>query len=91
MKKTVHYRHKLAQGTQVREEEFGLLFYTMTGPKLIILNCDYLISCDYFESNKTLDQWIQQQKKITTYAKDRIIELKNCIKQLVSKGIIIEY
>jgi putative mycofactocin binding protein MftB len=91
MKKTAHHRHKLAQGTQVREEDFGLLFYTRTGPKLFFLNCDYLISCDYFESNKTFDEWVQKQKGFSTYAKDRIIELKNSIKQLVSKGLIIEY
>ena len=91
MKKTFRYRHKLAETTQVREEEFGLLFYSMSGPKLFILNCGNLIGCDYFHSEMNLDQWIQQQGGFTTYAKDRIFELKNSIKQLVSKGIIIEY
>ena len=42
-------KYKLAPGTQVREEDFGLLFYTMSGPRLYFLNSGDLIQADFFD------------------------------------------
>ena len=42
-------RYKLAPGTQVREEDFGLLFYTMRGPRLFFLKCGRLLEPGFFE------------------------------------------
>ncbi len=54
-------RYILASGTQVRNEDFGLLFYTMKGPRLYFLASGGLLSPSFFEGKMTLDQWIRME------------------------------
>ncbi|MDY7036296.1 MAG: mycofactocin biosynthesis chaperone MftB, partial [Thermodesulfobacteriota bacterium] len=42
-------KYILAPGTQVREEDFGLLFYTMTGPRLYFLSSGTLLADSFFQ------------------------------------------
>ena len=43
------YRVKLAPGSQVREEDFGLLFYTQQGPALYFVSSGDLLGEDFFQ------------------------------------------
>ena len=88
MKKT---RYKLAPGTQVREEDFGLLFYTMTGPRLFFISSGDLINSDFFQSKMTLEQWIGKQIGRHVVGVNSISELRDGLRQLTEKGVIIEY
>ena len=83
-------RYKLAPGTQVREEDFGLLFYTMFGPRLYFVSCGNLLRCSFFEGTLTLDQWMEKTFAPTFIPKARIAELEARLNLLKEKGIIIE-
>lgn len=86
----VDLRYILAPGTQVREEEFGLLFYTMAGPRLYFLSSGKLLSSLFFEGECTLEQWIKQKCGKEAVSDDRIIEIERNLSQLKGKGVIIE-
>ena len=88
MKKT---RYKLAPGTQVREEDFGLLFYTMTGPRLFFISSGDLINSDFFQSKMTLEQWIGKQVGRDVVETHSVSELKDGLRRLTEKGVILEY
>jgi putative mycofactocin binding protein MftB len=83
-------KYKLAPGTQVREEDFGLLFYTMAGPRLYFMSSGDVIRCGFFRGRLTLEQWIEQHvghdKKKTTSVSD----LKKSLSHLKEKGVIFE-
>jgi len=84
-------RYKLAHGTQVREEAFGLLFYTMAGPRLFFLSSGDLINCDFFEEGLTLEEWIGQHGGRDAIEETSVSELKKGLHQLSEKGVILEY
>ena len=84
-------RYKLAPGTQVREEDFGLLFYTMDGPRLYFVNSGELIQTDFFEDGVPLEQWIRQQAGEDTVTTKAVLGLKKSLDRLAKKGIILEY
>ena len=82
-------KYVLASGTQVREEDFGLLFYTMRGPRLYFLASKNLLAPSFFEGKCTLVQWIQD--RITVPAPvNRLEGITKVLKQLSKKGVIIE-
>ena len=82
-------RYALASGTQVREEDFGLLFYTMKGPRLYFLASKKLLAPSFFDGKYTLDQWLQN--RITAPVPiDRLEGITNVLEQLSKKGVIIE-
>lgn len=83
-------KYKLAQGTQVREEGFGLLFYTMAGPHLYFLSSGKLLDGCFFQGNLTLDQWIRQHAEQNPVAKAQILGLKKALNQLKEKRVILE-
>jgi putative mycofactocin binding protein MftB len=83
-------RYKLAPGSQVREEHFGLLFYTMAGPRLYFLSCGGLLDRDFFKGDLTLETWIRQHTNENAVAKTLIQSLKSSLNQLQEKGVIIE-
>ena len=83
-------RYTLANGTQVREEDFGLLFYQMNGPRLHFVASGGLLSEDFFEGNMTLGEWMGMSDN---QPKNRIQEaqtLSRALKRLTDKGVIIE-
>jgi putative mycofactocin binding protein MftB len=84
-------RYKLATGTQVREEDFGLLFYTMDGPRLYFVSSGDFIRCDFFQGRLTLDQWIKQHAGQDALETTSVSDLKKSLSQLSDKGVILEY
>ncbi len=83
-------RYILASGTQVRKEDFGLLFYTMAGPRLHFLFSDNLLDSAFFQGELALDQWIPEHTEPGSAASARIPALKKTLNQLKEKGVILE-
>jgi putative mycofactocin binding protein MftB len=83
-------RYKLAQGSQVREEDFGLLFYTMAGPRLYFLSCGGLLDRYFFNGELTLETWVRQNSGWDTVPKAWMLSLINSLQQLEEKGVIVE-
>jgi len=83
-------RYALATGTQVREEDFGLLFYTKSGPRLYFLSSGELLKEDFFGSGFTFEKWLDRRKVEEPVSKERLIELGNGLNDLREKGVILE-
>jgi putative mycofactocin binding protein MftB len=81
-------KYKLAPGTQVREEDFGLLFYTMNGPRLYFLASGNLLSDGYFLGEKTLKQWMANHPPHGTGNLTRLAGLTRALDLLAQKGVI---
>jgi putative mycofactocin binding protein MftB len=82
-------RYKLTCGSQVREEDFGLLFYTMEGPRLYFLSSGELLGPSFFYGELTVAQWMQWK------GEEHLLEgpmksLKKALDRLRDKGVIIE-
>jgi putative mycofactocin binding protein MftB len=90
-KKMKQTRYKLAPGTQAREEDFGLLFYSMTGPRLFFMSSGDLITSDFFQSKMPLEHWIRKQVGRDVVETPYVSELKNSLRRLTEKGVIVEY
>jgi len=90
MASTTAARYILASGTQVREEDFGLLFYTMAGPRLYFLSSGKALDPEFFEGQVTLDQWLSRRKIQDSVSKARILKIENNLNQLKEKGVILE-
>ena len=82
-------KYKLARGSQVREEDFGLLFYRMDGPRLFFISSGELISQDFFEGKITLEEWIDKNNK-NCIGEEKVSELNKMLCQLSEKGVIVE-
>jgi putative mycofactocin binding protein MftB len=90
MKSKPETRYKLAPGSQVREENFGLLFYTMVGPRLYFLSCGGLLGSGFFNGELTLETWMRQSTGRDSIPEQLIRGLKDSLNQLREKGVIIE-
>jgi putative mycofactocin binding protein MftB len=90
MKSKTDKRYKLASGSQVREEDFGLLFYTMSGPRLYFMSSGALIGMDFFQGMLTLDQYMERHSNGMSLSWGRISDLRKGLSQLTEKGVIIE-
>jgi putative mycofactocin binding protein MftB len=90
MKSKPETRYKLAPESQVREENFGLLFYTMAGPRLYFLSCGGLLGRDFFNGELTLETWMRQNTGGDSVPKQLIRGLKDSLNQLQERGVIIE-
>lgn len=83
-------RYKLAPGSQVREEDFGLLFYTMYGPRLYFLSSGDWIGCEFFQGILTLEQWLSQHNAAKSMSEATMVEMRAGLDQLKKKGVILE-
>ena len=90
MQSKLETRYKLAPGSQVREEDFGLLFYTMAGPRLYFLSCGGLLDGNFFNGDLTLETWMRQHTNGNVVSKTLIQNLTSSLNQLHEKGVIIE-
>jgi putative mycofactocin binding protein MftB len=79
-------RYKLAPGTQVRREDFGLLFYTMRGPRLFFLNCGRLLEPGFFGGEMTLAHW-ERERSLPEAAS---LGLMRSLTELIDKGVLLE-
>jgi len=78
-------RYRLAQGTQVREEDFGLLFYTMKGPRLFFLKCGRLLEAEFFRGEVSLEGW----KKDRSLSEGASLGIEQSLERLKDKGVIL--
>ena len=84
-------RFTLAPGSQVREEDFGLLFYTMAGPRLYFLSSGDWIGSDFFQGVVSLEQCLRQHTGPESVT-DRLMEQMTAgLNHLKEKGVILEY
>ena len=81
-------RYTLAPYTQAREEDFGLLFYTMKGPRLYFLSTGQLLDSSFFRGEFTLEEWLKMKGKARLNNKDTIAKVKKSLEQLCEKGVI---
>jgi putative mycofactocin binding protein MftB len=79
-------KYGLSPGTQVREEDFGLLFYTMNGPRLYFLRCGSLLESDFFKGEISLARWLERRCPSEAEA----LSLENSLARLKAKGVILE-
>ena len=84
-------KYVLAPGTQVREEDFGLLFYTRHGPRLFFLSSGDMLEPRFFQGKLTLEQWIKQQTERPSTTKAQMSEINNTLVELREKGVILEH
>jgi putative mycofactocin binding protein MftB len=80
----------LAPGTQVREEDFGLLFYSMSGPRLHFTSLGDILDSRFFVGQKTLEQWLAERDLHEEISREQRLKLAHVLKQLRDKGVIIE-
>jgi putative mycofactocin binding protein MftB len=83
-------RYTLALGTQVREEEFGLLFYTMAGPRLYFLYSGHALDGRFFQGEFTLEQWMEKRGDRRPVQRQHMLGLRRSLNQLKEKGVLIE-
>jgi putative mycofactocin binding protein MftB len=88
--KTVEPRYLLAKNTVVREEDFGLLFYTMAGPRLFFLGSGKLLGTGFFDGNHTLGQWIAQEDTAPDLPQEQITKLQEGLASLRASGVLVE-
>lgn len=84
------FSYTLAPYTQVREEDFGLLFYTMKGPRLYFLSSGKLLDSSFFESDLSLVQWLEMKKVKQSVSEKTISAIRKMLERLKEKGVIIE-
>jgi len=90
MKAARDLRYVLAPGTQVREEDFGLLFYNMKGPCLYFLSSGQMLDSSFFQGELSLEQWVSLEEDERYVTQERIRGIKKSIDQLRDKGVILE-
>jgi len=83
-------RYKLASGTQVREEDFGLLFYQMQGPRLYFLSSGKHLQEDFFSGDKTLFVLLHRPSGSSESIKNIAAKIEKALSELVGKGVIVE-
>jgi putative mycofactocin binding protein MftB len=86
----MNHTYILAPGTQVREEDFGLLFYSMPGPKLQFASSGNMLSSQFFIGKLTTKQWLAERDPGNTITSEQRLGLIKVLSQLTEKGVIIE-
>lgn len=84
-------KYVLAPGTQVREEDFGLLFYTRHGPRLYFISSGDILEPQFFQGKHTLEQWMTQRTERSSPMKARMSEINRTLVELREKGVIFEH
>jgi putative mycofactocin binding protein MftB len=83
-------KYRLSSGTQVRQEDFGLLFYTMRGPRLYFLPLKDFIEPRFFTGKYSLSQWLEQKNKTIDVSGNAMGKIDKSLRQLCDKGVILE-
>ncbi len=86
----MNYTYILAPGTQVRDEDFGLLFYSMSGPRLHFTSLGNMLSSQFFIGKLTIEQWLAERDPDHTITSEQRAGLTNALRQLRDKEVIIE-
>jgi len=85
---TMNATYVLAPGTQVREEDFGLLFYSMPGPRLHFTSLGNMLGSQFFAGKLTVEQWLDERDH--TITPEQRSALLGVLRQLRDKGVILE-
>ena len=81
--------YTLADGVQVREEKFGLLFYNYRGPRLYFLPTKDLIASDFFDGHKSASELIESICSQNMWPRVRVRDrIKQVLIMLEKKGLI---
>jgi putative mycofactocin binding protein MftB len=84
-----HIGYTLADGVQVREEKFGLLFYNYRGPRLYFLPTKDLIASDFFNGRKSASELIESICSQNMWPRVRVRDrIKQVLIMLEKKGLI---
>jgi putative mycofactocin binding protein MftB len=90
MKVKMNSKYRLAAGVQVREEDFGLLFYQMNDPKLHFLASGKILGEDFFQGEMTLYAWMERDTGQPGMKVQTAEAIGKALKQLTRKGVIVE-
>lgn len=84
--------YRMWDGVQVREEQFGLLFYDYRGPKLVFLPSRDLISESFFFGEHTAEELIESLcARFGETSRDEIRRhVQRILDMLLSRGLIYE-
>jgi putative mycofactocin binding protein MftB len=81
--------YKPADGVQVREEAFGLLFYNYQGPRLYFVPSKDLIPGNFFNGRRSVSELVESICSHNGWSrakvKDRIIQI---LEMLEERGLI---
>lgn len=81
--------YHLAEGVQVRNEVFGLLFYNYRGPRLFFVPSKHLISDTFFEGKLRVADLLDRLCDEMPWPRKKIHDqLGNVLEQLEKKGLI---
>ncbi|MGB9443313.1 MAG: mycofactocin biosynthesis chaperone MftB [Desulfobacterales bacterium] len=84
-----HMGYKLADGVQVREEKFGLLFYNYRGPRLYFVPSKDLIDVDFFNGRQRISGLIASICARKGWTRARVGErIMQILAKLEDKGLI---
>ena len=83
-------RYTLGAGTQVREEDFGLLFYQMNGPRLHFVASGNLFTEDFFRGKMTLEAWMDAREGLPENKPQVAKAFAEALQKLTQKGVIVE-
>ena len=86
----MNQRYALARGTQVREEDFGLLFYQMNGPRLHFVASGGLLGEEFFRGDVTLAAWLDKLNVPPDRRPQEAAAVARALAQLIRKGVIVE-
>ncbi len=83
-------KYRLSFGTQVRQEDFGLLFYTMRGPRLYFLPVKAALDPDFFNGEYSLTKWLGNKEKKSRISGQFFKNIEKSLDQLIDKGVLLE-
>ena len=84
-----HMRYKLADGVQVREEKFGLLFYNYRGPRLYFVPSKDFIDVDFFNGRQSFSGLIASICNRKGWTKAAVgVRIMQVLTKLEDKGLI---
>jgi len=84
-----HMGYKLADGVQVREEKFGLLFYNYWGPRLYFVPSKDLMDVDFFNGRQSVSGLIASICARKRWARAGVGErIMQVLAKLEDKGLI---
>ena len=81
--------YKLADGVQVREETFGLLFYNYRGPRLYFVPSKDLIDADFFNGQQSVSGLITSICTRKVWARAQVEErITQILAKLEDRGLV---
>ena len=94
MKPSAGQCYRLRRGVRVRDEKFGLLFYSSNGPKLTFVHSGSWIRPEFFLGRFTLGEWLRRENLSLSASEEKILGLEARISRvllrLADKGLIVE-